>query len=336
MSNTIDNNSNNLHILNSIIDGYSKYDISIGTVYLKHPSQKDTNSIYIAYNKFCKNYESQGILAEKDQISFICEMGWWSEDKENQLFYFNKSLERLKNTRSKLVYQNDKDRINEQILDIEKKILLITKERSEYIQSTSENMASKDSAYFFIENFIFSDKKMKNKVINENNEYEDDFYAQLMLIYYLYLGTFNNNNIKRVALSVPFQNMLHATPSCSSMDFFGLPVVKLTKNQMDILTWGSYYQKLIKNCQKDIPEELYDSPDKFLEWYESVHKVQVNKKSSKKQSSKKSKYGSDSKFLFGERDEVKRIGGGDISGDKILKDAHSSGGQLNFYDLMEK
>jgi len=327
------NNDSSLRLLNSIFDGYSEYNLEDRSAYLKHPLQSDINRIYINYKDFCSYYESQGIMPEKEQMALICEKGWWSEEKENEILYLKKSLKRLENTKSKLIYKADKDRIGEQIYDTQRKILLSNRQKSEYIQVTSEELASKESSYFFITNFIFKDKEFKNKFIEneENNVLENE----LTLIYYNYLGEFSIKNIKSAAISVVFQNMLYTAPSCSCMEVFGVPAARLTKNQMDLLTWGGYYQKLIKNSKKEIPDELYDDPEKFIEWYESVNKVQINKKSSKR-SSKKSRYGSESKFLFGDRDEIKRIEGGEISGDKILKDAQNSGGKLDFYDLMEK
>lgn len=328
------NTDGSLRILNSIFDGYSKYNLNNGCAYLKHPLQLDVNKIYLNYKDSCAYYENQGIMSEKEQMSLICENGWWSYDKENEILFLKKSLIRLQNTKSKLIYKADKERISEQIYDIEKKILLANRQKSEYIQTTSEDLASKESTYFFIKNFIFKDSEFKNKFIeNEENDYEAE--PELNLIYYRYLEEFSVKNIKKVALSVVFQNMLYTAPAFSCIEVFGNPVSKLTKNQMELLIWGGYYQKLIKNSQKEIPDELYNDPEKFIEWYESVNKVKINKKSSKRPS-KKSKYGSESKFLFGDRDEIKNIEGGEISGDKVLKEAEKRGGNLDFYDLMEK
>lgn len=325
-------NDENLRTLNSILVGYSKYDLYGKCVYIKHPLQTEVNEIYLNYKESRSHYENQGIMSEKEQVDLICQMGWWTQEKESEIYYLKKSLERLRNTRAKLIYQTDKDRINEQILGICKKLSIVERKKSEYIQVTSEELASKDSSYQFISKFAFNDSKLSETFADIDNYTE----SLLLLAYHQYLSNFSLLNIKKVALSPTFQNMLCTSPSGSCIEVFGVPSIKLTKNQIELLTWGNYYQKLITNSTKEVPDELYNEPDKFIEWYESVNKVQINKNKAKKSSSKKTKYGSESKFLFGDREDVKMISEGEISGDKILKEAELKGGKLDLYDLMEK
>jgi len=324
-------------ILNSIIEGYSEYSISCEDgnnfiAYIKHPRQKELGFLYKIYTDSFNKYKKDGVPSKEEQFQFICDQGWWSQEKEKEIKYIQDSLARLQNTKKKLIYESDKKRIIEQINDLHNKLFLLEQKKSEYISLTAEDMAANDSANFFIENFIFLEIDFINKI--DLDIQSEDCLKQITLAYYKYLEENSSINIKKAALHIPFQNMLYI--SCGScIDVFGVPVIKLTKNQIELLMWGNYYQKLIKSSQKDIPEELYDDPDKFLEWYESVNKINVNQKSSKKQG-KKNKYGSESKFLFGERDEIKKMGE-NISGDKVLNDvAQSQSQSLGMYDLMEK
>jgi hypothetical protein len=323
------------NILEHIFSGYSEYSLEneFGkqvSVFIKHPSKSDAIKIYNQYNHYFNKYKNEGLMSQEEQLAFICDNGWWSKDKESEILYASDSIKRLEQTKRKIIYESDRKRIADQISDLKNKLLLLERQKSEYISSTAEDLASQESSSFFVENFIFIDKDFKEKINISDN---DNIFNSCLLIYYTYLNDFSALNVKKAALSLNFQNMLY-TSSGSCMDVFGVPVIKLTKYQTDLLMWGNYYQKLVKNCTKEVPEELYKDPDKFIEWYESVNNIEINKKNTKKRRDKKSKYGSESKFLFGEREEVKKIGG-EISGDKILKEAEKSGG-FGIYDLMEK
>jgi hypothetical protein len=327
--------NNELPILNSVFDGHSEYSVKYNNrfikFYLKHPAGKDSGSLYNEYEKARKKYIKEGLMSKDEQLEFILNNGWWSKEKENEIKYLEDSIKRFEQTRKKLLYQSDKRRINEQLADLTKKLAILRKEKSEFLSSTADDLASYDAANFFIENFVFFDKDFKKPFIIDDND--DDYYSSLINLYYRYSDEFSIDKIKKAALSMEFQNMLYISDG-SCTDIFGMPVVRLTKNQADLLMWGGYYQKLIKSSQKEIPIEMYNDPEKFIEWYESVNKIEISEKNKNKKAKKKSKYGSDSKYLFGERDEIKEIGG-QISGDKVLKDAEKSGG-LGIYDLMEK
>jgi hypothetical protein len=269
-------------------------------------------------------------MSSDDQLDFICKMGWWSREKDKEISSLESSIIRLEATRKKIIYESDRKRISEQINDLKLRISFKKQERSGFFSSTAEDLAAKDAAVFFIENFLFFDRTLKNKIkLNDDESY----FAELLLIYYKYLEDCSIDNVKKAALSVPFQNMLHIT-SGSCTDVFGAPMIKLTKNQIDLLIWGNYYQKMIKNSPKEIPDDLYKDPDKFVEWYESAYSIETTKNKTKKRKDKKSRYGSDSQLLFGERDDIKKIGG-EISGDKVIRDVEKAG-SLGMYDLMEK
>lgn len=320
-------------LLKNIFDGNSKYLLSSNNslVYLKHPSQYDIYDIYNVYEMFCKQYKDDyGLMSKDGQLDFICKMGWWSNDREKEISTLELSISRLEATKKRIIYESDKKRISEQILELKLKLAFKRDERAGFFSLTAEDIASKDAASYFIENFLFSDIDFKNKIQLDDNEL---YFNELLSIYSKYLEDSSVDNIKKAALSIPFQNMLSIS-SGSSMDVFGAPISKLTKNQLDLLSWGGYFQKMIKNSLKEIPDNLYNEPDKFIEWYESVNSVEATKNRSKKRRDKKNKYGADSKFLFGERDDIKKISG-EISGDKILQDAEKSG-SLGIYDLMEK
>lgn len=332
MAKNVEEKNKNLDLLHDIINGYSEYQTESGFIYFKHldVSQYQINISY--YLKILQEIEGEGILSEEEQLENACKEGFWSKQQQNQIASIRKSISRLRETKKKLLYQSDKKRIEEQIAEQKKILFDLEEKKRTFLFLTSEQVAAKKSTDFYIKNFAYKDKNFSNKVFasEEDFEFADDFFIDSISVYYnKYLEKTSVFFIKKLALCSDFQNLLFI--SDTPIDMFGKPIVNLTRNQIDLLIWGKYFKNIIQNVTKEIPEGLTDDPDKFLEWIDSLKdkKAQKNKKAAA-QSGKNS-----SKFLFGSSDEIKSMTGGDISGNKILKEA-SQKGSLNMTELMEK
>jgi hypothetical protein len=327
----------NSEILNDIINGYSKYLIdSENIVYFQHLNLSSYHRFSQCYADILKGVEKFGVASEQEQIENACKNGWWSNQKENEIQSIKKFLERLFKTRAKLVYKKDKDRIDEQLNEQQAILEKLQKEKDSYISITSEGFALRKTSDFYIKNFIYKDENLKIKFFETNNDFEyaeDEIIDTLNLIYYNYLDKLSTKNIRKLALSHEFQNLLFIADT--SNDLFGQCIVNLTKNQIDLMIWGKYFKNIIQNTTKDIPEGLMDDPDKFIEWVENI-KSQNNKPQNSKKTNKKSKKDtSSSSFLFGSSDEIKSMTGEEISGNRIIKESSEKGG-LNMQDLMNK
>lgn len=331
MSENIDYKNKNFDLLNDIINGFSKYKTSYGDLYFKHLDRTSNHHSISFYLNCLKEIESDGILSEKEQIENACLQGLWSKRKEDEILSVSKSINRLKETKKKLIYKSDKERIEEQIGQQNNILKKLESEKREFLTLTSEQVASKKASDFYIKNFIYKDEKLSVKLFDIKNdfEYADDGYIEdITYYYYMFLEKTNIANIKKLALSSDFQNLLFI--SDAPTEVFGYPMSKLTKIQIDLLIWGKYFKNIIKNSTKEIPDGLTEDPDKFLEWVDSLK----DKKSQKSKKSNKANQSS-SKFLFGSSDEIRSMTGSDISGNKIIKEASDKGG-LSMSDLMNK
>jgi hypothetical protein len=319
-----------LAIFDDIANGFSKYSIeNYCKFYLKHLTQSESLEIRDNYDLFLKHATINGILSEEDQVGLAYKYGWWTEDKENQISVIKSTVKRLNITRSKLIYDSDKKRIDEQLNSEAAKLKKLTDERSSFIVMTAEEWATKKTSDHFLKRFIFKDRELKELFFKTNLDEEDELIVDWAVYFYFkYLSDFSGKMIKRVAISHHFQNMLYI--GNTAMDVFGKCVVELTKNQHEILIWGKYFQNIIKNSDVNIPDNVYEDPEKLEEWFESVKN---KRKTESKAVSKKGNKGST--FLFGERSDIKSIAGGEISGDKILSESHAKGG-MSMHDLINK
>jgi hypothetical protein len=322
-----------LAVFDSICNGYSVYDIdqnlkNINKIYFKHLTYPESLGIKINYEIFFDEAIKSGILSESDQIKLASEKGWWTEGKESEIASIDSTIKRLNITKSKLIYNSDKDRINEQIDTERNKLNKLKKERSSYIIMTAEEWATRKTSDFFISNFAFKNSGLSDKIFGENLDEDEELVDLVTAYYFKYLSEYSNKIIKTVAISTHFQNILFI--GSSSSEIFGTCIIKLTRYQHDLLVWGKYYQNIIKNSTTKVPDDVYEDPDKLEEWFESV-------KNSKNTSKKppKSKGDGGSKFLFGDRNEIKNMTGGEISGDRIIRESQSKGG-MGIYDLANK
>jgi 3-methyladenine DNA glycosylase AlkC len=319
-----------LAIFEDISNGYSVYQIeNYGKIYLKHLTQSESLQIRDIYDRFLNEASVNGILGEEDQVALASKYGWWSEEKENQIRILKSTINRLNTTRSKLIYDSDKKRIDEQVNSEHEKLDKLNKERSSFIVMTSEEWATKKTSDFFLQNFLFKNEDLKELLFNKNLDEESENILDWATYYYFkYLSDFSSKIIKKTAISHHFQNILYI--GSTSMEVFGKPVIKLTKNQHEVLIWGKYYQNIIKNSDAEIPDGVYDNPDKLDQWLESL------KNRKRAESTSKNKKGNKgSTFLFGDRDDVKSIAGGDILGDKIISESQTKG-SMGIYELASK
>ena len=105
-----------LAVFEDISNGYSVYQIeNYGKIYLKHLTQSESLQIRDIYDRFLNEASVNGILGEEDQVALASKYGWWSEEKENQIRILKSTINRLNTTRSKLIYDSDKKRIDEQV-----------------------------------------------------------------------------------------------------------------------------------------------------------------------------------------------------------------------------
>jgi hypothetical protein len=329
-----------LALFKEISQGYSKYFIESlqEEVFLKHPSQNDFFEMLEMYEEHLSNLKSIGILSEKEQIENASKNGWWSNEKENEILFLEKLIDRLNTTKKKLVYRADKSRIDEQIFDAEKKIRSLQDERNSYIVSTSENIASQKYSDFFIKNFFFKDKEciskfLDTRIVTTDPALYDRIFNDCLEAYFLYNQQYNSLEIKKLAISVLIQNIMFVSNSIS--DIFGLPISKMSKNQYDLILWAKYYQQGIKNVGSEVPESVYENPDTFADWAESISKRNKTKNSSaSKRRGKNSNFAKKSEFLFGDRDEIESFTNSKITGDEVLQKATESGG-MTFKQLLD-
>lgn len=322
-------------VYSSICDGFTVFPDSFGgEIYIKHPSQRERIDYIHQYNLLVKESEGLGVFTKEKQIQDAKEQGWWSKDKESQIESIRFTLNRLLQTKKNLIYESDKKRLMEQISEQDTQLRDLLDERSSYVSLTAEEWASRKTSDYFIHKYFFADRALTRKFFlsvedfESSNEETIDFFT---VLYYQYMEKLAEIQIKKVALSPLFQNILFISDqTCKSM--FGRAVVDATVHQIDMLFYGKYFNSIIKNAEGKVPDSLYKDPDKFVEWAESsTQKREIIERSSRRGTGDA---GSGSTFLFGERSDIEGMGL-KVSGDQVISEAKAKGG-LSFEESLQK
>jgi len=122
---------------------------------------------------------------------------------------------------------------------------------------------------------------------------------ELMDIYIEYIKQFSITNIKKIAISQFFTSYFYISED--NFNFFHKPLYTLTFNQVNLISYGSYFKSLMASIGDSITEEMRTNPEKLEEF--------ANRKNNAKSSGAESKNGY--KMVIGatEKDDGAVLGG---------------------------
>lgn len=259
--------------------------------YYRHPRHTELFQLEKLTEKSTKEAIEMGLFTFDEALSFIIKEGWWTQEQESELESQEKYLKRLNDTLKVLQKDNERNEIREQILPVQEKITQLLLKRGEYMPETAENFANKKTNQLHITKFLYKDENLTIPLFNENDE---DFYSLepktsylLQLEYFNILELFNNDYIQKLASSVMFQNFLYVGGETTN-DFFGIPVIKVSRYQFELFISGQNYKNIIKNCQTiddELPEEFYGNPKSINDHYEKAKRKWESKNKTTKSSS---------------------------------------------------
>lgn len=259
-------------IYNEIVKGFSEEKIAKKTFYFKHSSFSEHFNIYNNYNLILEDVRRQGLPTEEEKIEEAIKEGWWSKDKEFEVGILKKTVTNLIKTKSKLIIPSQKDSIDKQIRRTQAILLTFSKERSEIVNFTAEEYTSKRFLDETVIALTFKNKELTERAFTQEEYYNlsDSISDEIKAAFSKYSNAFDNTNLKHIAASGFFQNLVYLNEDAYS--FWGKPTVQCTKYQIDLLVYGKMYKNLIKNYAengKPVPEDVISDPEKFVLWVEN-------------------------------------------------------------------
>lgn len=266
------------HVYSEIEQGFSEKIVNKQYIYFRHPTMSEYFTIYSRYNNILNEAQSKGILTEKEKIQEAIEFGAWEEDKEKEIYVLKTGIKNLTKTKNKLQLPSQKAEIDRLIKTKEAILLTFIRERQSILNYTAEEYASNRFTDEMIFTYLYKSKDLKEKLFNNIHEYNDisdDELNNIKIAYNTYSEDLTDYNIKLVAASGFFQNMIYIGDQSNS--FWGKPVIKCSKYQNDLLVYGKIFKNVIKNkaeTGEPIKEDILNDPKLFLHWLDDQNKAQ--------------------------------------------------------------
>jgi len=331
----VDKNSEYGRIYSEICRGFSTELIEKSIIYFKHPTISEHFSVYGNYDVFINDGRKKGLQLETEKIEDAIKGGWWTSEKESKVNFLRKTVQNLFKTREKLLLPSQRFEIDNQIKQNEAILITYTKERREIVGYTLEDYASSKLTEELLIFFTYKNSEFTDRLFSNRDEYYDlteGHVEKIKTSFDQYSRVFNNENIRKIAACGFFQNLVYLNEDANS--FWGMPTVRCTKYQIDLLLYGKMYKNMIRSYAengKPIADQILSDPDTFVEWADSQSGGSSYK--NRKQKSGKNMVTS---YVGATKEDLDHLGvsTSKIRGKSLLELAAEKGGQLDKNDYL--
>jgi len=251
--------------------------------YIKHNSLVETT--YISEQTKIIELESKkkGLVSEKEKLNILNKNGSWTTDQEEAYQEQLKKIKDLQISKKKLIIPSQ-IKAAEKILDEEAALFsTLFLERSDSVGLTLENYTQERTSEYFIKNFFFKDEGLTQSLFSEE-EFEDldhQTMQNFLNYYYDFQEIFSERNLKKICCAPAVLNIFFLSESSS--DFYGVPICKLTMNQITAYSNYIYYKNINSAPDfKQVPTEYYKDLNKVVDYYDQQYSIISSKNNSKK------------------------------------------------------
>lgn len=321
---------------------------SFGILFLKHLDYSDKVALSREYKRYISEAKKLGVMSMKEYTDLYIEKKYWSKEKEKEINALEAYIESMQKNKGKLLLDSQKKQVEDLIIENRNKLNEILNEKKSIIPFTAEEYAEKKYNRFYLFKSLFKDKVFNEPFLDSSDSYmdiEEDDYAKLWVKLANIIDILSIKRIKLLAASGFFQNLLMicGKENVSSMDFYGKPMVKLTSNQIDLLSFSLFYRRCINNATEKIPEDILSSPEKLIEWCEtdssSVNKARkILEKTPNKNKTRGERSGRISSIVGADKNDYNKLGISEnaLKGANLVSEATDSGGLLSINQIIKK
>lgn len=298
-------------------------------IYIKHATALDNCDVDNVYNRYFEIAQKKGLPVEAKKLEYLDKKNLWTKKQEKELSELSDFIDRLKQNKSKLHLPSQRELIDKQIEEEDKKLRKLEAERTESIGLTAELYASRQMNEFYLRNATFKDKNINNLLYSQE-EYDNldtELTYSLINIYTKFNQLFTQATIKKVALMPLFMNSFYLCQD-NAYYYYGKPIVELTMFQADLFGFGRLFKNILSEHRDKIPTNYLNDPDKILDWYEG-------NKNAEQIMNKQPMEGAVS-LVGAKKEDYEKMGmSGELAQSNILVEkAKQKGGKLSMKDLI--
>ncbi|MDB4587635.1 hypothetical protein N9098_00710 [bacterium] len=314
-------------LFKEIVDGFSAYYVGEKKRFIKHQSTSDLVDFDQVYQMHFDRAIARGLPTEEEIFSDLEKEGVWSKSDdaeiETQKFYLQSLVKNKKNIYLKSALQ----RVNEQIKEAEEKLNELTSQKENLISNSSERYATNRANDFYMFNSFYKTQDLDEPLYTQE-EFENISTKEvttLVRIYNSFHTKFSEKKIQHLAIQDFYK--IYYSFSESTMDFFGIPVVKLNNFQLNLLIYTRIFKNIFE-MNDDIPDKIKKDPEALLDYANSSEAREEVK-------GKMNDSSSASTIVGATKEDLEELGMNTSSGTSLHEAAKKKGGSLSMKDLMD-
>lgn len=331
---TIDKNKIRLLFID-ILKGYTETYYKNSKIYFKHNTSFDSGDIDSKRQEFTRKAKSNGLPSEDEKEKYLISEKLWSKEKGDEIKKIKSYISNLKTTKSKLFRNEEIESINKQISEQNLKLFELTSERKELLGFTIEDYANKKVNEYYMYNSLYKDKELNQRYFSEGefDELENKDISEIIEIYNNINKDFSEKNLKKIALS-PFYLSLYNMCEDSPYYLYGKSVIYLTFYQIEVFSYSRYFKNALSEAKHKPADELYEDPEKLIDWLESSKNAEEVLSKSNIKENKKGEGAIGTSIVGAKKEDLAKIGA-DEGGVSLHNEALKKGGTLSMEDLMK-
>lgn len=328
-------------IYSEIINAYSSFTYKKNIYYIKHLTTIDSAQIDTKRQQYLEYYISRGAITYNEKLAELINKELWDVKKDKQIEDIKEFIINLKHTKTKYTVKRDMDLVNKEIENYNNQLLDLVIQKEKLVGKTAETYADRKINEYYIYVSLFKDKNLKNIYYDheEFNNLDEQELQDLIKLYNERISNFNDTNLKKISLSPMFMNLLGLAGD-NLYNLFGKALIELTFYQLELIQHGKYFRDILRNCKTPPSPELYQSPDKLLEWFikhENADKI-IEQNSNIEEKPGEKVVGAGMSVVGATKSELKEMGYNTSAQDKIdaeLKRRREKGenGELSLQEM---
>jgi len=249
-----------------IVAGYTVSKYKGEYIFVKHFSPIDLLEFDYKYELALSEAIKRGIPTEEESLKLLCRDGLWGKDKEEEIKNTKEMITILDSNKRKHFAPKEIASFNQQIKDNEKYLIKLLTERAYKIGGTAETFARKRVDTDQVFHSFFKDAELKELLFKSKDidELDNEDTQGILRLYERALESISHKMVRLAALSNDFQAIYSMAENI--YEFYGKPVSKLTKSQVDLARYGTFYKNILSDEVKP-PQEVINEPDDLEDWY---------------------------------------------------------------------
>ncbi len=316
------------NIFKDICAGFSVIETVFGKAYVKHINFIEQSYIEENRKKHLEYAKKNGLPTVQEALANLEEEGFWTKADESKINQEEVFIRKLQDQKKTTYLKSQIDAFNSQIEESIKKLNKLKNTRNSYLGNTCENYADQKNTEDFLKFTLYTSPSLTDKKFSDE-EFDEILVSDLGDIIEQYNEVnrkFTDLNIQKTVLQDFFS--YYISFSEDPIHFFGLPVTKLTFNQLRTLIYARYFKNIFMQ-NDNMPEEYRRDPEKIFDYVNANEKAKelINKEKDGQAQSIVGATKEDYKYLNMDKGTTKTL--------SLAEEAKKKGGSLDMNDLMK-